>query len=302
VDLVGIEPTTSSMPWKRAPSCATGPQADYSIFMEQLRFVNEAAIPARTPALQPLTAQPMPTLAAGQPGRKTPHRAADMPVIRIPLTAAMVAVAVCLPVHSFASAQAAAPPPSTVSNTMRPALAQVQQTLNSINVRKWKAPNAVRDEVGGDVTAIQRDLNGTLANLLQQADAAPTSIPAAFAVYRNVDALYDTLLRVVETAELAAPDPESNQLEATLKTLENARASLGDAILTGSQREQAEVVRLRTSLASANAELERKPAKTNVIEDGPAPAKPHHRTTTKKSQPDKTKSGNPSQSTTSQPH
>jgi hypothetical protein len=27
VDLVGIEPTTSSMPWKRAPSCATGPHS-----------------------------------------------------------------------------------------------------------------------------------------------------------------------------------------------------------------------------------------------------------------------------------
>src|ERR1700722_8019060 len=26
VDLIGIEPMTSSMPWKRAPSCATGPQ------------------------------------------------------------------------------------------------------------------------------------------------------------------------------------------------------------------------------------------------------------------------------------
>jgi hypothetical protein len=26
VDLVGIEPTTSSMPWSRAPSCATGPR------------------------------------------------------------------------------------------------------------------------------------------------------------------------------------------------------------------------------------------------------------------------------------
>ena len=26
VDLVGIEPTTSSMPWTRAPSCATGPR------------------------------------------------------------------------------------------------------------------------------------------------------------------------------------------------------------------------------------------------------------------------------------
>ena len=28
VDLVGIEPTTSSMPWKRAPSCATGPREE----------------------------------------------------------------------------------------------------------------------------------------------------------------------------------------------------------------------------------------------------------------------------------
>jgi hypothetical protein len=28
VDLVGIEPTTSSMPWKRAPSCATGPRGE----------------------------------------------------------------------------------------------------------------------------------------------------------------------------------------------------------------------------------------------------------------------------------
>ena len=32
VDLVGIEPTTSSMPWKRAPSCATGPQEGLSYF------------------------------------------------------------------------------------------------------------------------------------------------------------------------------------------------------------------------------------------------------------------------------
>ena len=28
MDLVGIEPTTSSMPWKRAPSCATGPLSE----------------------------------------------------------------------------------------------------------------------------------------------------------------------------------------------------------------------------------------------------------------------------------
>src|SRR5579863_4358740 len=32
VDLVGIEPTTSSMPWKRAPSCATGPREETFLY------------------------------------------------------------------------------------------------------------------------------------------------------------------------------------------------------------------------------------------------------------------------------
>jgi hypothetical protein len=39
VDLVGIEPTTSSMPWKRAPSCATGPQGYVTILADQDVFV-----------------------------------------------------------------------------------------------------------------------------------------------------------------------------------------------------------------------------------------------------------------------
>ena len=37
VDLVGVEPTTSSMPWKRAPNCATGPRA---VFREVFPYDN----------------------------------------------------------------------------------------------------------------------------------------------------------------------------------------------------------------------------------------------------------------------
>jgi hypothetical protein len=33
VDLIGIEPMTSSMPWKRAPSCATGPLSRKDFFI-----------------------------------------------------------------------------------------------------------------------------------------------------------------------------------------------------------------------------------------------------------------------------
>jgi hypothetical protein len=48
VDLIGIEPMTSSMPWKRAPSCATGPQPQWDnspIFAASGRFVKLPAFP-----------------------------------------------------------------------------------------------------------------------------------------------------------------------------------------------------------------------------------------------------------------
>jgi hypothetical protein len=37
VDLIGIEPMTSSMPWKRAPSCATGPLIERTFLFSRMR-------------------------------------------------------------------------------------------------------------------------------------------------------------------------------------------------------------------------------------------------------------------------
>ena len=210
-----------------------------------------------------------------QPERKAGHRDPDMFIFRAMLMALLAAVPVSM------TAQTAAPAPPTVSSTVRPALSQVAQTLNGIDTRRWKAPNPVRDEVQGDIASIQRDMSGTLAGLLQQSDAAPTSVPAAFAVYRNVDALYDTLLRVVETAELAAPENEEAQLESALKSLEGARGSLGDTIQSGSQTQQAELIRLRTAIQAAAA-AQHAAVKTTVVNDGPAAPAPatHHKRTT----------------------
>jgi hypothetical protein len=178
-----------------------------------------------------------------------------------------------------AGAQNAAPaadPPISVASALRPALAQVGQALNSINTRRWKAPNEVKSAADQDVSSIQRDLSGTLAGLMQQADGAPGSVPAAFAVYRNVDALYDTLLRVVLTANLAAPDTEANALQGALSTLESARSAMGESILNASQKQQSELVNIRSALAKA-AQVQRAPVTTTVVDDGPATqTKPKH--------------------------
>jgi hypothetical protein len=165
---------------------------------------------------------------------------------------------------------------------VRPALAQVGQALGGISIRRWKAPNEVKSAADQDVQSIQKDLSGTLSGLLDQADAAPGSVPAAFAVYRNVDALYDTLLRVVLTANLAAPDNEVNSLQAALSSLESARGSLGDSILNTSQSQTAELVRIRTALSRA-AVAPKPPVTTTVVDDGPATsASKSKKSTTKK--------------------
>ena len=250
--------------------------------MEQERFVNErAAVSAAQNrprnAFRRNIAQP-----AVQPQRQARHRASHMSSLRVPLAAAIAVLC------AGATAQIAAPASGNaalpLSASVRPALSQVAQALNSVSTRRWKAPQPVRDEADEDITSIERDLNGTLAGLLQQADAAPGSVPAAFAVYRNIDALYDTLLRVVETAELAAPESDEAQLESALKSLEGARGSLGDTILSGAQSQQTELVRLRTVIATAAAQ-QKTPTKTIVVNDGPDThvSTAHHRhTTTKK--------------------
>jgi hypothetical protein len=254
--------------------------------MERKRFVNEggaggAARMRAGKASQTKVAEP-----AVQPRTPGRHRASHMSVLRVPLAAAVAVFCVSVAAQTAApgsSAPASGGAVAPLSASVRPALSQVAQTLNSVNTRRWKAPQPVRDEADEDIASIQRDLNGTLAGLLQQADAAPGSVPAAFAVYRNIDALYDTLLRVVETAELAAPDNEESQLVSSLKSLEGARGSLGDTILNGAQSEQAELVRLRTVIATA-AVQPKAPVKTVVVNDGPAPSTTthHKRTPTKK--------------------
>lgn len=180
---------------------------------------------------------------------------------------------------AFAIGQTPATAPSneapvvTPSSLVRPALANVQSVTAGLNVRKWKAPGSVRDSVQEDVDSIQRDLGNTLPGLLATADAAPGSVPPSFAVYRNIDALYDVLLRVAQTADLAAPSGEARALADSLQQLETARSALGQSILSTSQHHEAEIVALQSQIRLARTAPVETHRRENVVDDGPAKAK-----------------------------
>jgi hypothetical protein len=178
-----------------------------------------------------------------------------------------------------AAAQAAAPGPAPAQGSfamasLRPALANVQAAIGSVNPGRWKASAATRTAVQQDIGSMQRDLNATLPGLVTSAEASgPGVLAPSFAVFRNLDALYDVLLRVSETAALAGSEADAGSLEDARAGLEDGRGKLGAWLLQSIGAQDAQIARQQTPAAQA-ATPAPAPSKI-VVDDGPAAPKPH---------------------------
>ena len=279
MDLIGIEPMTSSMPWKRAPSCATGPQREeHPLFCWSMPNPSNAARVTTAPS-------PFST------GERMFHPPNSAKVTLLTLLflggsvaaraqAAQAPAAAPPPAAAQAPAPAVAPAPAAFAMTnLRPALANVQTAITNVNVAHWKAPNDIRATTQQDVNSMQRDLNTTLPPLLAQADAAssgngPAALAPAFAVFRNLDALYDVMLRVTETAGLAGSASDASSLEDARAGLEDARAKLGTWLLQAIGAQDAKVAHAEASVTQPAAAPPPAPTKI-VVNDGPDTTKPH---------------------------
>ncbi len=168
--------------------------------------------------------------------------------------------------------QPAAPaaPVPTPSSLLQPTLGELRSTIAGLHTAKWKAPGPVKDEAQANIGSITRDLESTLPGLLAQADAAPGAVAENFVVYRNLDALYEVLLRVSGTAELAAPDEEAANVAHSLLTLDAARRSLADSILASSREQQLALAQARQPAPPVA--VAHPPTPTSVVSDGPDPA------------------------------
>ena len=176
---------------------------------------------------------------------------------------------------------AAGPPPT---EALRPVMVQISQTLANVNVPRWKAPAEVKGTAQQDMDSIVRDLNSTLPPLLDQAAASPGSITANFAVYRNIDALYDVLLRVSQTATLSGAQNDAVGLQGALDNLQNARKQLGNSLTSLATAHDQELVKLRAAAAAPPPQKQAAPA-SKVIDDGPPASSSTRRKKTPKPTP-----------------
>ena len=191
--------------------------------------------------------------------------------VRIPAMLALSMIFLPAPARPQTTTETAT---QTASSVLSPSLAQLRQSLRGLRVDKWKAPGPVREDANSNIVSMTRDLDGTLPGLLATADAAPGVVSRNLPVFRNVDALYDVLLRVVETAELAAPENEAGALRGALASLEDARRSLGDTLQTAAESDEQQIARLREQMRTQAAAPA---APATVVDDGAKPAAPAHR-------------------------
>lgn len=157
-------------------------------------------------------------------------------------------------------------PGGIASAILRPALDQLQQTVNGLHVDKWKVAGPVREETEGNLTSIRNDMKGTLPGLLATADGAPDSVAKALPAFRNVEALYDVVLRVAQVARLSAPAAQSESIDKAMAGLDGARRSMGERMQASAAAQEKQVSDLRAALKTAQSASAPVPCAAPVVE------------------------------------
>jgi hypothetical protein len=134
---------------------------------------------------------------------------------------------------------------------LQPGLDAVKQALTTVRVDKWKAPGAVKDETDANLNSIRRDVETTLPGLLAAADAAPDSVTKVLPAYRNIEALYDVLLRVMASTRMFGPSQQDAALEQAMINLDAGRRGLGDQMQLAAATQDKQAGDLRTALKAA---------------------------------------------------
>jgi hypothetical protein len=186
-----------------------------------------------------------------------------------------------LPGHTLTSPDAATTPGrnagSLPSALLQPSLDGLQKAVGGLQLEKWKK-GSVRDEATGNVSSIQRDLQSTLPPLLVEADAGTVS--KMLPVERNINALYDVVLRVVDGARIAAPGDQFGALQNAMNDLEKARHALADQMQQAAAAQEKQIGALQIALKTQPA-----PVCPVAPAPAPAPATPAKKPAAKKRKP-----------------
>jgi predicted nucleic acid-binding Zn-ribbon protein len=148
--------------------------------------------------------------------------------------------------------------------------------LGKIHIEKWKTSASNKQETLTNLESVQRNLQSALPEIITQLNNSPEDLSTSFKLYRNLDALYDVMTSVAESAGAFGSKDEFQSLSNDLSAFERCRRELGGRLETLTTSKEAELSQLRTQIKTLQA-APPPPPKKIVIDDNepkkPAPKK-----------------------------
>jgi hypothetical protein len=178
--------------------------------------------------------------------------------------------------------QTGASPPvaySSISelNLLLSQLEQSSQTtqldLAKLRIEKWKIDSGSKRQTEANVDSIERNLQSALPEIIAQLRASPEDLTATFKLYRNLDALYDVLRAVAESAGAFGTKDEYQSLGNDLNSFERSRRTLAERLESLAGTKETELTHLRSALLAAQAAAKPAPPPKKVIVDDTEPPK-----------------------------
>lgn len=129
------------------------------------------------------------------------------------------------------SAPASRPQPATAL-MLAQQIEQIGQTssvdIGRLRIDKWKTEGDQKQISQSNADSLQRNLTTALPALTAGVKAAPQDISSSFKLYRNLNALYDVMKGLAESAGAFGKKEEYEVLSQDLGTLDGHRRSLAD--------------------------------------------------------------------------
>jgi hypothetical protein len=140
------------------------------------------------------------------------------------------------------------------SESLRPALQQVGNSVGQIHIDRWKLSQSWKVQLQSDADSIQQDLSHQLPGLFDQAQASPAALDAQLKLMQNVDALYNVLVRLTMAADLTEKKTDAALLDSAIVRLEAARKTATGQIVQAAALQNQQLVQLQTRIQQNAAE------------------------------------------------
>jgi hypothetical protein len=149
-----------------------------------------------------------------------------------------------------------------------------QADLTKLRIERWKTDASSKKQALGNSDSIQRNLQTALPEMIGKLRASPEDLPATFKLYRNLEALYDVMGSVVESAGAFGAKDDFLSLSNDLNSFEGTRKQLAERTENLAASKEQEIVHLRTDLKTAQAAIPAAPPKKTVVDDNEPAKKP----------------------------